>query len=51
MGGWLGGWVGGWVGGVEECRIKLTSVKTDVEVGVEAELGNRILKVVFQDQL
>ena len=31
-------WVGGWVGGDEKLRLKLTSVKGEVEV--EAEHGN-----------
>ena len=35
-GGWQRGWVSWWVGG--EMKIKLTSVKVEVEV--EAELGN-----------
>ena len=31
-----GGWLGGWVGGVEELRIK----PSQLQVEVEAELGN-----------
>ena len=38
--GWSGGWVG-W-GGVEKLRLKLTLAK--VEVDVEAELGNKMMK-------
>ena len=35
----LDGWVGGWVA-LEEWKLRLTSAKVEVEVQVEAELGN-----------
>ena len=38
--GWVTGWVAGWVGrwvALEECKLRLTSAKVEVEV--EAELG------------